>query len=265
MRYPRFRASNRSQRFIGSHRARTVSRVRLLLVVLCGLAIPALPSAQINNAASASGAGDELHDCRLTFRVRQALRQDPDLAGQSSLGVSVRSGVANLWGSVPTAELRLRAERLALQVQGINSVRNELRVPAPNDPLVEFLHTAPPRRTERLLVLANHPPATLTGRAEEVPTSPPAAAPANGVALLPPIALETDTPADLPAAVARLQQADPRFRAVQASIDNGEVRLNGLVQRWEDIFELAKQIARLPGVERVILVEVHTPLDRVSR
>ena len=114
--------------------------------------------------------------------------------------------------------------------------------------------------------MANRPAALLTGRPDE-PSSPPAA---QGVGLLPPQPVdqprpgagEAATSSSLIAAVSRLQQADVRYQQVQIDVQGGIVRLGGVVNRWEDMFELAQSIARLPGVERVILQDVKTANKR---
>jgi hypothetical protein len=161
-----------------------------------------------------------------------------------------------------------RAETIVRQVPGIFEVRNDLRVEAANDPLVEFLKTTPPRpRTTipEVAWLAQRPAVMLTARPDE-PTPAPQPA-GNGVSLLPPAPLESPRPAaanspELIGAIDRLQKADIRFQQVRIDVQGGIVRLGGTVNRWEDMFELAQSVARLPGVERVILQNVHTPKDR---
>jgi hypothetical protein len=78
----------------------------------------------------------------------------------------------------------------------------------------------------------------------------------------PPTRGSAETAAGLIHAIERLRQSDARFRAVQTEAQGGVVRLRGVVQRWDDLFELAQAIARLPGVERVVLLDVRTPTDR---
>jgi hypothetical protein len=60
-------------------------------------------------------------------------------------------------------------------------------------------------------------------------------------------------------AVERLQQQDARFRRIRPEVRGDTVFLRGSVARWEDLFELARGIARLPGVERVVLDQIQTP------
>ena len=62
-------------------------------------------------AGSGTAAADDgvLRDCTLTVRARQALLQDSTLA-PLNLGVTVRAGVATLWGETPSAWVGRRAE-----------------------------------------------------------------------------------------------------------------------------------------------------------
>lgn len=272
MRYERFAIRQRQHGTMTALLRRTVKRSRRHLRFWCAVTLLAgavLLVARLTEApgqdavATASPSNSErTRDARLTLRARQALQQDPGLAALSLVGVSVRGSAATLWGSVPAADLSRRAEALVRQVPGIFEVRNELHIDVPNDPVVEFLNTAPPRPAKNIpevAWLANRPPAILTGRPDEPPPSPAA----NGVGLLPPIAVASPRPAaatssDLIGAIHRLQQAEPRFQRVQIDVQGGIVRLGGIVDRWEDMFELAQAVARLPGVDRVILQDVKT-------
>lgn len=204
---------------------------------------------------------DPARDCRMTLRARQAVQNDPALAGITHIGVSVRSGVACLWGSVSSSEAARRAEVLVRQVPGIFEVRNEIHVESPDDPLVMFLRSNRAGKVARApspqWVSANRPTGLLLSRPEE-PTPPP-----NGVTLLPPITLVLPAAdPDLIGRITAIQQSDPKFLGVVADVQNGVVRLGGTVTRWEEIFALARSISLLPGVERVILQDVCTPGER---
>jgi hypothetical protein len=216
-----------------------------------------------------SAAADPARDCRLTLRARQALQQDASLALLPTLGVTVRSGVATLWGSVPSAEQSRRAEKLLRQLPGIFEVGNELEVESANDPLVEFLRSPTPRRPmggpESLWFLANRPSALLGTRPDDFPAAPPRSAesPAVGITLLPPVRLDAPvmsavhparTP-DLGEAIDRLRRSDPRFGGIQVQVRQGIVWLSGTRELSARIFELAQAVSRLRGVERVIVQE----------
>lgn len=58
------------------------------------------------------------------------LALDPTLAGKE-IGVSVRAGVVTISGGVDTAEQHDTAVRLALKIDGVKSIADELRVLAP--------------------------------------------------------------------------------------------------------------------------------------
>ncbi len=63
---------------------------------------------------------------------------------------------------------------------------------------------------------------------------------------------------DLIAAAQKLRDADVRFRELRVDVDGNVVHLRGSVRRWEDAFDLAGAVSRLPGVERVVMGEVVT-------
>ncbi len=198
----------------------------------------------------------------MTLRVRQAVQSDPALASITHLGVSVRSGVATLFGTVSSPEAARRAELLVRQVPGIVEVRNEIHVESDDDPLVMFLRINRAGKVARApspqWVSVNRPTGLLLSRAEE-----PASPPANGITLLPPLTLVVPAPdSDLVGRITALQQSEPKYMGIVADVQNGVVRLGGTVTRWEDIFALARMISHLPGVERVILHDVRTPWDR---
>jgi osmotically-inducible protein OsmY len=212
---------------------------------------------------------DPVLDCRTTLRARQAVQNDPALAGITHLGVSVRSGVACLWGAVSSPEAARRAEMLVRQVPGIVDVRNEIQVQNADDPLVQFLRLNRAGKVARApspqWVSANRPTGLLLSRAEE-PTPPPSTNVSNGgnnITLLPPIALVLPSAdPDLMGRINALQQSEPKFLGTVADVQSGVVRLGGFVSRWEDIMALARKVSQLPGVERVILHDVRTPGDR---
>jgi hypothetical protein len=230
----------------------------------CAIAFLALLSLSATNRLPAA---DTLRDHELTCRARQVLFKDPALAGLN-VGVTVRSGIASLWGAVPSAEIGRQACERVRQVQGVLEVHSELRVESPDDPLTQFLATPrPPARTppQEWVAESLRLPALLTGRFgdwQAPPENSPVPNPAGnepGVALLSPI-LVPAPPAAVPGILAqtidRLRQADKRFRGIRTDVQGGVVRLRGVIGRGEDLMDLAQMISRLPGVERVILEDV---------
>jgi len=188
-------------------------------------------------------------DTRLTLQARQTLQHDAALAILPELRVTVRNGVATLWGAVPDCASARQAETLLRQLAGVSEVCNDLQVQSPTDPMVAFL-----RQNDgvngRASIITNRP-ASLMSRAEDE------AAAERGIALLPPITLPAApaaaADADPAAALARLRQAEPRFHGVLAEVRGGVVWLRPNGARPPDVFELARLASTLPGVERVIV------------
>jgi BON domain-containing protein len=213
--------------------------------------------------ATAWGVSDEGGlDCRLTLKARQALLKEPALE-KLNLGVSVRSNAATLWGDVTDRKLARHAEEVVRKVPGILTVRNDVRIAPPDDPVGDFVQNhrlsspASPRVAQ-----SHRPPATLTSQPPE-----PVKSSELAVTLLPPTALPAAEPAhvvpaakpdDLSSTVEKLTRSDPRFRGLRPEIDGGIVRLRGSAGRWADVMELAQLISRLGGVERVILQDVRS-------
>lgn len=235
----------------------------LRLAVSAALAI-GLPVAVLGAVALAdpeearADAPPELHDIRISLRVRKALSADPEL-GRYNVGVTLRQGTATLWGVLPSDALVRRAVARAQQVQGVLAVKSELRVAQTTEPKLDdkppdlpaVLGTPKPSRH----------PGLLTG--EPRPGSPPG----PGVSLLapvpandPPAAILLPRPlnraAELTAAVMRLREGDVRFRLVQVEVRDRAVLLSGVVARQEDIVELARLVSRLPGVGQVVVENV---------
>jgi hypothetical protein len=71
-----------------------------------------------------------------------------------------------------------------------------------------------------------------------------------------PASAASETAEPLIETVTRVQRADGRFQHIRPEVRGGVVRLNGEAARWTDVHELARRLARLPGVERVLLGEL---------
>jgi hypothetical protein len=215
--------------------------------------------------------------------ARQTLFQDK-LVGPLNLGVRVRRRVAVLWGPVPSAELARRAVALLEGLPDLVEVRDELTVqpvderpprdrylPPPDSlpPAPDVSRAAPTKAG----VLTRHSALSLAGSTSPVgypqeaspalgSRTPPAPAnPAAGTVLpairIPVKAAEasngTEAGEVLIEAVTRLQRADPRFGRLHAEVRGQVVHLRGEVERWGDVHALARTVAHLPGVERVVL------------
>ena len=112
----------------------------LPLFAVCAQAGEAKPVGPDNAAASEL----TLRDCRLTLNARRALREEAELASLN-LGVSVRNGVATLWGSVTSADLAQQAVRKLRQVPGLSEVRDELSIVPPEELPLRLPRGQPPR------------------------------------------------------------------------------------------------------------------------
>jgi hypothetical protein len=219
-------------------------------------------------------AQDLAADFRLNLLARQALQQDATLA-PFNLGVSARANVLTVWGAIPSEALAQRTVERLRQVPGVADVRNELRiVPAPDSGTNRL---EPPNRPAQPGPLPGSP----AGRPEGEPSGPRPPvfagmgqrAPAEAVAVMPPIAVSlrpptppesvllagrrtAPAPFDIASAIDRFRAADERFRQVRAEVKDGIVYLRGVVPQWEDMYQLAQVVSRWPGVERVILEDV---------
>jgi len=80
----------------------------------------------------AAARGGFWRDQVLTAKVQAKLQFNRRLWDASGgIQVAARSGVVTLTGTVPSREDIAEAERIAAAVDGVTSVRNELRVGAP--------------------------------------------------------------------------------------------------------------------------------------
>jgi hypothetical protein len=222
-------------------------------------------------------------DLQYTVLARSALAKDRELA-PLNLGVRVHNRVAVLWGPVPSVDLMQRAVQVLRNVPELLEVRNELHVEPGEMPPPLFL----PERTSSPAVLPGFSPpdetlpGTFSRRAARMPGLPvpgetvlykpavvnsPAGEEDGTRFVLPPIIIPAGgvAPAPLPAkstsleeAVRRLQQTNPRFQGLRAVVLPGQIRLSGSAVSWEDVYGLASALARLPGVERVVLDQVRT-------
>ncbi|MEO8649102.1 MAG: BON domain-containing protein [Acidobacteriota bacterium] len=75
--------------------------------------------------------GQGANDSWLWFKTRTALMTTSDLR-ESTVNVDVVNDVVTLKGSVETAAQKTKAEQVAKDIDGVKSVKNELKV-APND------------------------------------------------------------------------------------------------------------------------------------
>jgi hypothetical protein len=207
------------------------------------------------------------------------LQQDPVLA-PLDLGVTVREGVATLWGPVPSRELGERAAALLRRLPELSAVHNELFV----DPFADLLahgngmtRPRPPHWTTSRLEGVRQPPPPPPGENTHVAAAPtlalpaPAWVPVPAPARAPPSAAPkgpespvvfpgirvpapaTTSSSGIEAAVEKLRRGQERFRRVRALVQGDRVFLSGAVARWQDVYDLSQAITDIPGVAGVTI------------
>jgi osmotically-inducible protein OsmY len=231
-------------------------------------------------------------DLRQERMARQTLYQDKVL-GPLNLGVRVHHRVAVLWGPVPSADLARRAVELLRQLPTLVEVRDDLNIQPPEEPprgdrylpapqalpmKPAIPNNASPRPSPHPAVLTKNAAASLVGSPSPVgypkpqmgssvkpgPQAPDYDGPEG---MLPAIAIPsaadavfvgTATGDLLIERATRHQRSDPRFRHLRVEVQGKVVHLQGQAQSWADIHELARRIANLAGVERVVLGDLRT-------
>jgi len=87
-----------------------------------GTSTPPEPAPSTSHSADASA-----EDSKLASRIEAALAAETTLHG-SSISVSAADGVVTLTGSTRSRDLRSMAAQIALSVDGVKLVRNELAI-----------------------------------------------------------------------------------------------------------------------------------------
>jgi hypothetical protein len=233
-------------RFCGKARA-------ALLVIggLCGLPAVA-PALDAPRAAPSASLDRFFVDCRLTVFARHAIQSDPVLASLN-VGVTVQDRVALLWGSIPSVEMARRSEALIRKVSGIAGIRNNLRIET-TDPLTkELVKSLSPGKPQ--LPGGEKPGTTMT-----LTTAPAWGPPANSpvvVSLRPPVSVDPKAPSragEVNRAIDQLRASDARFRPIRTELDGNLVRVMPGDTPAENVYAFARMLARVPGVERVVVV-----------
>lgn len=219
-------------------------------------------------------------DVLQTYEARKALLRDPVL-GPLNLGVKVTNRVAVLWGPVPSTETAMRAVSLLEKLPGLVAVKDELDIdPDLNLPL--YLPETLPQESRLRNKPADAPlsSATLTTRSLEKISAkeqkiagatpqgfPPVAVPPTTIPgmpdhreidiVLPSLRIPTtepETPKTPAEAIAALQQ-DSRFARIQVRLDAGLVTLSADADQAPLLYELARRISAIAGIDRVVVQE----------
>ena len=198
-------------------------------------------------------------DLQREVLARQALQSDRQLA-PLFLGVRVRNRVATLSGPVPTPDLAQHAVNVLRRLPELSDVRSNLIVQFDQPTILPPPGTAaaPPAQQVALwFPMRAETPQRQDVFKPNLPALPPATPIAETVSR--PKETKPALPADAPAignAVQDLILGDERYRRVRYEVKQGKVYLSGAVVRWGDLYELSLAVARIPGVEAVVLRDV---------
>ncbi|HEY7308197.1 MAG TPA: BON domain-containing protein [Gemmataceae bacterium] len=250
----------------------------VVFLVLAATVVPARapaadkPSKPYRVSVSRLGAADDLD---VEIHVRRAFGNDESL---KRLSVHVAAGVAQLFGSVPSADLKKKAIVIAAGVPGVLEVRAEEvylgKAPPVVKPLLLPLDADRPTQTRSASpnslsgvvenLTSRDPPPPRPNSPAEAPTAP------RRVTLMAPEAVtapsRTSEPAVLTAnprtplpassvaaSVERLRQSDHRFRSIHSQVDGSTVRVFSGDIPGSQVMAFVQAIRRLPGVQHVIL------------
>jgi hypothetical protein len=219
---------------------------------------------------------DSDQDLWHTVQARKTLADDPELSGLN-LGVRVRNRVATLWGPVPTPDLAFRAEIRLRNLIELVEVRNELYVSG--EPFAAVPEPAPAPAPVPLFLPDQLPPALPPAAPgapviengvrkvqKPVPLVVPAVQPLEkpGELELPPVRLpeiregtETTTRRQdvdrlLAQSIEALVRSKPAYRPLRYTIRDATVYLDNAGPAAA-VQELARAVARVPGVEGVVV------------
>jgi hyperosmotically inducible protein len=90
---------------------------------------PRLPTAE-ERAQNREKVSKGASNAALTTKVKTALAKDAGFKTLAKVDVDSNEGVVTLKGRVESADAKKKAEQIAKQVDGVKSVKNELRVEA---------------------------------------------------------------------------------------------------------------------------------------
>jgi hyperosmotically inducible protein len=91
---------------------------------------PKLPTAE-ERAQNREKVSKGASNAALTTKVKTALAKDAGFKTLGKIDVDSNEGVVTLKGRVESAEAKKKAEQVAKKVDGVKSVKNQLRVEAP--------------------------------------------------------------------------------------------------------------------------------------
>ena len=104
-----------------------MKQVRLTLATACAAIILGL-SGCASDDGSRRGAGEFTSDAALTAKVKTAIATDVGASTAANINVNSYKGEVQLSGFVATADQASQAAAAARSVNGVNRVRNDVRV-----------------------------------------------------------------------------------------------------------------------------------------
>ncbi len=199
---------------------------------------------------------DSVRDLEIQVRARQSLLADEDLA-PFNLGVTVRNGVAIVWGPVSSPEMQSRALKTIENVRGIYRVKSQLYVSQTAGLLIDpgagqFLPDVPQQTSSAMPEWGTGKLPPLIGQLAVKKIGESSGTP-KLAALMPPVAVADDGfDGNLANTLEKIRKGDERYRTVQYEIKNGAIYLRGPAKP-ENVMAFAKAISNVPGVERVVV------------
>jgi len=98
-----------------------------ILVVLLVAGFGAMQIQGCTSTETRRSAGETMDDSAITAKVKTALLQDKDVSGLA-VNVNTYRGVVQLTGFVDDDTQRSKAESIAKDVSGVQSVKNDLQI-----------------------------------------------------------------------------------------------------------------------------------------
>jgi hyperosmotically inducible protein len=103
-------------------------KAMIAIAVAAALALSACASQQEKSSSSGQTASSSTSNAMLTGKVKSALAADVGLSTVTTIDVDSDNGVVTLKGRVDSTDKKAKAEEIAKKVEGVRSVKNELRV-----------------------------------------------------------------------------------------------------------------------------------------
>ncbi|HYN12418.1 MAG TPA: BON domain-containing protein [Burkholderiales bacterium] len=108
-----------------------LSRRRIMAVTLAAAALTGLSACASKDPAIRRTAGETASDATLTAKVKTAIATDAGARTASAVNVTTYGGTVQLSGFVDNQDQANRAVAAAKKVEGVKSVKNDLRVKSP--------------------------------------------------------------------------------------------------------------------------------------